>query len=71
LGVESKNLNKEGDYTEFGKKVNKVLHEGKAPYNIHFFYKELMKDLGKHADKDVIKKILDSMTTIYNEKVKE
>jgi hypothetical protein len=71
LGVESKNLKKEADYSEFGKKVNKVLHEGQAPYNIPFFYKELMKDIGKYSDKDAIKKVLDSLTTIYNEKVKE
>lgn len=35
------------------------------------FFKELVRDLSKHTESKNIKEILDSVTAIYNEKVKE
>ena len=48
-----------------------MLYEGQAPYNIPKFFKELVRDLSKQIDSKKIKEILDSVTAIYNEKVKE
>ena len=61
----------EKDYVQFGKKVSDVLFNGKAPYRLPAFYKELNKELPKHLESLKIKEILDSLTAIYNEKVKE
>jgi len=65
------NLNSEKDYKEFGKNVGAILLGGKAPYRIENFYKELSKDLGKHLDSKQIKKISDSLQSIYNMKLQE
>lgn len=70
LGTTSQQLNTEPDYVGFGKKVSSVLYDGKAPYRIPAFYKEVLKDVGKHLDSKEIKEILDTMTTLYNEKWK-
>jgi hypothetical protein len=51
--------------------VADVLYEGQAPYRIPVFFKELVRDLSKQIDSKKIKEILDSMTALYNEKVKE
>jgi len=50
--------------------VSNVLYAGKAPYRIPTFFKELVRDLSKHTESGMIKEILDSVTAIYNEKVK-
>lgn len=71
INVASAQLNLEKDYVNFGKKVSDVLYNGKAPYRIPAFYKELTRDLSKQLDSIKLKEILDSLTTIYNEKVKE
>lgn len=71
LNVNANSLNQEKDYINFGKKVSTVLYEGQAPYRIPQFFKELVRDLSKQIDSKKIKEILDSVTAIYNEKVKE
>ena len=71
LNVNANSLNQEKDYLNFGKKVSAVLYEGQAPYRIPQFFKELVRDLSKQIDSKKIKEILDSVTAIYNEKVKE
>jgi Translation initiation factor eIF3 subunit len=71
LDVNAKSLNLEKDYVNFGKKVSTTLYEGQAPYRIPVFFKELVRDLSKHIDSKNIKVILDSVTALYNEKVKE
>lgn len=71
LEVNSKSLNLEKDYISFGKKVSATLYEGQAPYRIPVFFKELVRDLSKHLESKKIKEILDSVTALYNEKVKE
>ena len=71
VNVEANQLNLETNYVNFGKKVSDVLYNGKAPYRIPAFFKELTKELPKHLESIKIKEILDSLTTIYNEKVKE
>jgi len=71
MGITSASLIGEKQYTEFGKKVGQTLFAGSAPYRIPMFFKELTRDLNKHIDSGEIKDILDSMTAIYNEKVKQ
>jgi len=72
MNVSSNQLNTEKDYVNFAKKVGEVLYQGKAPYRIPNFFKELLRDLGKNQDLESkhVKEILDSITTVYNEKVK-
>ena len=71
LDVNANSLNLEKDYVNFGKKVATTLYQGQAPYRIPVFFKELVRDLSKHIDSKEIKQILDSVTALYNEKVKE
>lgn len=71
IDVSAKSLNLEKDYVSFGKKVAGVLYEGTAPYRIPVFFKEVLRDLPKQLDSKKIKEILDSMTTLFNEKVRE
>jgi hypothetical protein len=71
LNVNANTLKTEVDYVNFGKKVGGVLYQGQAPYRLPSFFKELVRDLSRHSDSKKIKEILDSVTTIYNEKVKE
>jgi hypothetical protein len=71
MNVKANSLNLEKDYVNFGKKVSGVLYQGLAPYRIPSFFKEILRDLPKHNDSKKIKELLDSVTTIYNEKVKE
>ena len=71
MNISAQNLRAEGDYVDFGKKVADVLYKGEAPYRIPAFFKELVKDLSGPLDSKKIKEILDSVTTIYNTKVKE
>lgn len=71
LDVTANSLNQEKDYVNFGKKVSATLYQGQAPYRIPVFFKELVRDLSKQIDSKKIKEILDSVTALYNEKVKE
>jgi len=71
LDVNAMSLNLEKDYINFGKKVSATLYQGQAPYRIPVFFKEIIRELPKHAESKDIKVILDSMTALYNEKVKE
>jgi hypothetical protein len=71
LDVNAASLNFEKDYVNFGKKVSTTLYQGLAPYRIPVFFKELVRELPKHTESKDIKLILDSMTALYNEKVKE
>lgn len=48
-----------------------MLYEGQAPYRIPVFFKELVRDLSKQIESKKIKEILDTVTALYNEKVKE
>ena len=69
--MSSKSLNAEKDYINFGKKVSGVLYKGQAPYRIPVFFKEILRDLQPQLESKKIKEILDTVTTLYNEKVKE
>jgi len=71
LNVTANSLTQEKDYVGFGRKVSAVLYEGQTPYNIPVFFKELVRDLSKQIDSKKIKEILDSVTALYNEKVKD
>jgi len=64
-------LTTENDYTNFAKKVGSVLYEGQNPLHNPAFFKELFRDIVKHNDALQIKVILDQVTALYNEKVKE
>ena len=70
LGTDSSQLRSVKEYTEFGKKVAKTLYAGDTPYNIPAFFKEITVELGKQCEQDDIKKIIDDLTKIFNEKVK-
>jgi hypothetical protein len=71
LNTTAKSLVTEKDYQNFGKKVAGVLYQGEAPYRIPSFFKEALRDVQKELDSKKIKDILDNVTTLYNEKVKE
>lgn len=53
--------------------MSKVLYEGKAGYNIPAFFNELARGIGKSntTTAEDIKKIVDTVTVIYNSKVAE
>jgi hypothetical protein len=71
MQVTANQLTTEKDYQSFGKKVGEVLYQGQAPYRIPSFFKELVRDLAKNIDSKKMKEILDSVTALYNEKVRE
>jgi hypothetical protein len=71
MNVSAQSLNSEKDYVNFGKKVSGVLYQGQAPYRIPSFFKEVLRDLQGQLESKKIKEILDTVTTLYNEKVKE
>lgn len=71
INVSAKQLNTENDYKSFGKKIQGVLYKGQAPYRIPAFFKEVLTGLSGQLDSKKIKEILDNVTTLYNEKVKE
>jgi hypothetical protein len=71
IGVESKSLMTEKDYISFGKKVAGVLYQGQAPYKIPAFFREALRDVQSQLESKRIKEILDTVTTLYNEKWKE
>lgn len=64
-------MTSENEYVLFAKKVSGLLLEGKAPYRIPSFFKEMFKELPNHCESGDLKKILDAITTVYNEKVKQ
>jgi Translation initiation factor eIF3 subunit len=71
MNIQSKSLLTEKNYADFGKKVASVLYQGQAPYRIPVFFKEALKDVQSQLESKRIKEILDMVTTLYNEKVKE
>ncbi len=71
MNIEAKSLMVEKDYTNFGKKVAGVLYQGQAPYKIPVFFKEALRDVHSQLESKRIKEILDTVTALYNEKVKE
>ena len=71
MDLEGTKLDKEADYTKFGAKISEKLYSGKTPYNVVSFYKEINKPLSNHLDSKKRKQILDNLTKVYNDKVKE
>ena len=73
VNVEAAALKTEKDYVNFAQQVSKVLYEGKAGYNIPAFFNELTRGIGKSqfTTAEEIKKIVDTVTVIYNNKVAE
>ena len=63
----------EKDYVKFAQQVGKVLYEGRGGYNIPSFFIELLRDIGKSTitTTEDIKKIVDSVTVVYNNKLAE
>ena len=65
-------LKKEEDYVNFAKKVGEVLYEGKAPYHLPAFFNEIVRGIGKANTSAMdLKKIVDTVTVVYNAKVAE
>lgn len=71
MDLEGTRLDKEADYVKFGSKISSKLYSGKTTYNVVPFFKEISRPLGSNLDSKKIKQILDNLTKIYNEKVKE
>ena len=71
--MEASSLKTEKDYVNFAQQVSKVLYEGKAGYHIPAFFCEITRGIGKSAitTAEDIKKIVDTVTVIYNNKVAE
>lgn len=71
--MEAAALKSEKDYVNFAQQVSKVLYEGKSAYNIPHFFNELARGIGKsqYTTAEEIKKIVDTVTVIYNNKVAE
>jgi hypothetical protein len=67
----SKVLSNHKEYVNLGKKVGETIYAGKLPYKLPVFFAEVFRDMKMHLDSEKIKEILDQMTTIYNNKVKE
>jgi len=73
VGVDSATLKTEKDYVNFAQQVSKVLYEGRGGYNLPAFFKELLRDIGKSTitTTEDLKAIVDTVTVVYNDKVKE
>lgn len=57
-------------YKKFAVQVSDVLYDGKAPYHVPVFFAELLRGIGKTNIKaEDMKKIVDSMTILYNKRV--
>lgn len=70
VNTESNNLKSEKDYVNFSKRVSGVLYEGAAPYHLPAFMMELLRGIGKSKISALeIKKIVDTVTVVYNKKV--
>jgi hypothetical protein len=56
----------------FAKKITDVLVDGEAPYHLPSFFSEIARGIGKAKTAAVdIKKIVDTLTVIYNNKVND
>ena len=70
VNVEAKTLVTEKDYINFAKKIQNVLNEGQAPYHLPAFFSEIVRGIAKAKTAAIdIKKIVDTVTVIYNNKV--
>jgi hypothetical protein len=71
VGIDSAALKTEKDYISFAQKVSSVLYEGRGGYNIPSFFTELLRGIGKSSitTTEDIKKIVDTVTVVYNNKV--
>ena len=70
--VEANTLQTEKDYINFAKRVSTVLYEGGAPYHLPSFMSELVRGIGKATTSAIdLKKIVDTVTVVYNAKVAE
>ena len=59
--AEPLSLNTEKEYKDFGKKIADHLYQGKAPYHVDKFFKELTRSLPEHCDSKQIKSMVDSL----------
>lgn len=64
-------LNGEKDYKEFGKQTGEHLYKGPSPYHVEKFFRELCKGMSDHCDSKQIKKVVDHIQIILNEKTKK
>ena len=65
-------MRSEANYKDFAKQVSGILYEGATPYNVPSFYKELFAPLADQKHKtEHVRKVLDEITRIYNNKVQE
>ena len=72
LNTTSAGLTSEKNYVDFARQVSDVLYEGQAPYHLPAFFNELTRELGKiDLKSEDIKKILNGVTILYNNKVQE
>jgi len=71
--TESSALRTEKDYINFAKQVSKVLYDGHAGYNIPAFMNEVLRGVGKNPSTtgEDMKKVVDTVTVVYNSKVAE
>jgi hypothetical protein len=67
---DGKSLKSEKEYIAFGEKVSNVLQEGQSPPYLLAFFKQTFKALGADSQSKDVKKIVDSLTAVYNEKLK-
>lgn len=71
IGMEASGLNSKDNYVAFAKQVGDILYEGQAPYHVPAFYAELTRGLTRDISAEDVKKIVDSVTLIYNKKLAE
>ena len=69
--MEASGLTSKENYVAFAKQVGDILYEGQAPYHVPAFFAELTRGLNKSATAEDVKKIVDSVTLIYNQKLAE
>ena len=71
VAMEASGLTGKDSFVAFAKQVGDVLYEGQAPYHIPAFFAELTRGLTKSSSAEDVKKIVDSVTLIYNKKLAE
>jgi hypothetical protein len=72
INTDSQSLKTEKDYINFAKRVSGVLYEGSAPYHLPSFMSEMIRGIGKTKTSAMdLKKIVDTVTVVYNTKVEE
>ena len=72
VNFDAKALQTEKNYIDFAKKVSDVLFAGEAPYHLPSFLSEIARGIGKAGSTATdIKKIVDTVTVIYNNKIAE